>query len=256
MTQTLASSWWTLAWRRAGMRLRSTWRPHALFLHAPQTRTADVDAAIAAFGRWCAAHEGAACELGLSSRWLLSSVADPTLDADAARLQAMQQWTHYLDLDEAVLASDWVLRQVVQGDVSVVCAAPRVLIDGLRGQAALHAVSLNGVGPWWARAVQGWLASRQPGPGDRTEHALHLVEPGLVTCALASQGTTGSAVLQRIWVEQGVSASAMTLTLPSPPCATGERADERAQAKPDGIWDHAAMASLLMGHDEALQVLA
>lgn len=266
MTQTLASSWWTLAWRRVGMRLTSAWRPRHVFVFAPPDRLNDMEATVAAFGRWCASHEGAVCTVGLSSRWLLSSVADPALAADAARLQAMQQWAHYLDLDEAALASAWVLRQVKQGGVSVVSAAPRALIDGLRAQAALHAVQLQCVGPWWAHAVQSCLplladvhAVGATGADTGVDQTLRLIEPGLVTCVQASRNAKGEAVLHRIWVEQGEGApdqlGAMTLSLPSPlPSLAG--AGEAARMGADGIWDHAAMRPLLTGDDMTLQVAA
>ena len=146
-TPSQSAAWLKKQWHIARGRVRSSWRPHQLYLFDRAATLTSVDAAVSAFGQWCEAHPGEVCAIGLSGRWLLSSVSQIDADHSAAYGHAVQQWSHYLDIDEAALASDWVLRQLALPHVSLLCAAPRPLIDGLREQAAMHGVRLEWIGP-------------------------------------------------------------------------------------------------------------
>ncbi|MDE2401304.1 MAG: hypothetical protein KGL90_06535 [Burkholderiales bacterium] len=153
------------------------------------------------WAHWCEGHPDSQCELGLSSRWLLSCVAPARSErwsAIALREHALQQWVRYFGVDPERVDEAWVLRWVDQPVASVVCAAPRDLIDGLQDIAREHGVQLRWVGPWWARGAQRWLASRAGLDGP---HAVSVPEAGL-TIHLVAQAQEGAAPrLSQLWTE-------------------------------------------------------
>jgi hypothetical protein len=252
-----AGTWMGRQWRIARGRLRTGWKPHQLYLFDSSASLTSVDAAVAAFGQWCEAHPGEVCALGLSARWLLVSVSQLDAGLDAAHEHAVRQWAHYLDIDEAALASDWVLRELAVPRASLLCAAPRRLIDGLRGQAAAHVVRLEWVGPWWARGMQAWLTSLEEDEGQAaSQPAFMLCEPGLSTHARAQMDEGHGAWLSEVWTEMaGEAAPAIAnnagLCLTPPPAeALIGAAYERH------IWAHAGVADVLQGHPAGQEVAA
>ncbi|MGC4061263.1 MAG: hypothetical protein QM749_10635 [Aquabacterium sp.] len=256
-TSNEASTWLSRQWRLARGRLRTSWQPHQLYLFDRAASLTSVDAAVAAFGQWCEAHPGEVCSVGLSGRWLLSSVSQIDVDHDAAHGHAVQQWSHYLDIDEAALAADWVLRQLALPNVSLLCAAPRALIDGLREQAAAHGVRLEWIGPWWTRGVQAWLASLNDDEGAASaQPAFMLYEPGLLTHARAHLDDGRGAWLSEVWTE--VASEAMpALTDKGGLCLTPPPADALAGAPYERhIWAHAAVAGALQGRLASPEVAA
>ncbi|MDO9237132.1 MAG: hypothetical protein Q7U28_14000 [Aquabacterium sp.] len=176
-------------------RAQYSWRPSELAV------SGDADG-LQSFAQWCTEYEGARCVLRLSGSSVLTSVAPTGLDADAAYSQAVQQWAHYLDLDEAALQADWVLRQVTLPAVSVVCAAPRALIEALQDHASEHAIKLDWVGPAWAPAVQTWLATLRCEEQAEIVHRMRLPEAGWETHIEAAQLPGQAAHLTRVWVEK------------------------------------------------------
>ena len=247
-----SSAWLRKQWQVVKGRVRSNWRPHHLYLFDRASSFTSSDAAVVAFGQWCEVHPGAVCEIGLSGRWLLSSVSQIDADHDAAYGHALQQWSHYLDIDQAALESDWVLRQLALPNVSLLCAAPRVLIEGLREQASSHGVRLEWVGPWWTRCAQAWLASLdQAGEKASSQPEFAMYEPGLLTHIRAHVRTdlneARGARLSDVWTEvtsEAVPASAMQggACLMPPPF-------EAIQGLPheSHIWSHSAVADVLQG---------
>jgi hypothetical protein len=203
------SGWWPTALARAKARIRSAWRPHSLFLGG-----ANNEAALGAFAVWCAEHEGAVCELALSSAMMLTSVMpDGFTDADARR-HTVSQWAHYHDIDPGEFGQQWLLRELRLSSFGVLCAAPRTLIESLRATAQGHGVLLRWVGPWWARGVQTWLSTLAPAQHEMADelHELLLVESGVITHVQAKQAAPGLARLSLIWVES----AAPTDALPPP----------------------------------------
>jgi hypothetical protein len=212
------AAWQRLA-RRLATRVRTSWQAHKLYL-------AESDEAIVlpAFAQWCAANEGAVCDVALPSRMLLCSVTPPSGSGRQARAQAREQalaqWAHYHDLTPEALAEQWVLRQLVQPAFGLLCAAPRSLIAGLVSAAAEHGVRLRWVGPWWVAGLQTWLSTLQ---ADQPEplHCLVLHEPGMRTHVQATQKRGERAALSLLWAEAA--------DLPGQPGA-GDRSDAVADA--------------------------
>jgi hypothetical protein len=262
-------------WLRLKARLATTLKPHALLLQGPVdaiNQAGAIEPALHAFAQWCEAHEGSACELGLSSRWLLSSAAPAGWTKEAVHEHVLRQWEHYFGLDATQLANDWVLRQALSRSASVVCATPRALIDGLREVAAEQGVQLLSVGPWWARGVQAWLASladqaTQGGNEGATEPwRLTLAEPGLLTHvqarspALASPQSDASASarqaaqLGELWTEAsdarlhaGLVGRHQTLVLQAPTVELAAQAEQVPQAWHSHVWSHPELRALLRG---------
>lgn len=237
-------SWWQTALLRWSTRVRTAWRPHKLYLGGT-----DEEAVLSVFRGWCEHHEGAVCELALSSRLLLSSVLPSTLPMNEAREQALGQWAHYNDIAPEAFAQQWMLRQLVQPTFSLLCAAPRALINGLQVAAGEHGVQLRWVGPWWAQGVQAWLASLAN--LDHSEHTaqLTLVEPDACTHVQATQVSGSPVALSLIWVEAGA---------PMLPHETTPGQHVVRMVRPDGVdacldtsgghlWRHERLSSLLSG---------
>ncbi len=263
------SAWPRLAWLRARARLATLARPHVLVLLGRAHGLADAaatDAALKAFDAWCQAHQGSACELGLSSQWLLACVAAAGETSDALREQAVQQWAHYHGLDAEQIASQWVLRELLVPQAAMLCAAPVALVDGLKDIARAHGVQLRGMVPWWVPALQAWCGqlAGQPRPDDGGQGAqgraqgnaqggvpsLTLVEPGLVTHVQADIGPQGVQIT-RIWSEAGDATGLQravdgvhhaVVTLPSPTDADAPAADWAAH-----LWAHASLRPVLRG---------
>jgi hypothetical protein len=205
-----ASGWWPRALERARARVRSAWRPHSLFLGGSNN-----DAAVPAFAAWCAEHEGAVCELALSSAMMLTSVMPEGLaDADA-RQHTVSQWAHYNDINPGEFGQHWHLRELRLSSFGVLCAAPRPLIESLQATAQRHGVRLRWAGPWWARGVQTWLSTMAPVQNELGDESreLVLVEQGVLTHVQARQVASGPARLSLIWVEAAASTVAL-LPLP------------------------------------------
>lgn len=141
-------------------RLLGRWQVRSAVLMAPAHAPGDaeaIDAGVQALSQWAQAHPGASLDLGLSSRWLLCAATPDATTAEQALQLAVQQWVHYLGLDEASLQADWVLQPVVSPRVRLVCAVPRALLHGLHEAAAEHGVRLRAVLPWWAFGLQAVL---------------------------------------------------------------------------------------------------
>lgn len=237
-------SWWQTALARWSTRVRTSWQPRKLYLCGT-----DEAAALTAFRGWCAANEGAVCELALSSRVLLSSVLPSALPVNEAREQAVGQWAHYNDIAPDAFAQQWVLRQLVQPTFSLLCAAPRALIEGLQAVAAEHGVQLRWVGPWWVNGVQAWLASLNSLDQMARTPQLTLMEPDACTHVQATQVAGSPAVLSLIWVE----AAAPLLPYEATPgqhvvrVAAPEGVDAQLNTSGGYLWCHESLSSLLAG---------
>jgi len=241
-------TWLHKQWQMLLGRVRSSWQPHQLYLFDRASSFTSADAAVAAFGQWCEVHPGAVCSVGLSGRWLLNSVSQIDSDHDAAYGHALQQWSHYLDIDQAALESDWVLRQLTLPNVSLLSAAPRSLIDGLREQAATHGVRLEWVGPWWTRRVQAWLASLdEEGAQASAQAEFVLYEPGLLTHARAHVHENHGATLSDIWTEV-TSEAVPALTIQGGACLTPPPAGViLGELFESHIWSHGVVSDVLQG---------
>lgn len=167
------------------------WRSHTLFLQ-PLAGQEGFEGALQAWDQWCAENAGSRCELALSSQWVMPCAGAPE--------QALPQWAHYMDLNEAVIDQSWVLRSADAPALS--CIAPRALIEGLRESARQHRVSLDWVGPWWAWAVQGWLNQADAGSavGDKVR-TLEVIEPAVVTHLRMAGSGHGRQALDQVWTQ-------------------------------------------------------
>lgn len=227
------------AWSRFKGRLRSWRQPERLYVHAPAGTRDDWDGVAQAFAQWCAAHEGQACELALSGRFLLNCLAEAGLDRAQAQQQALAQWTHYLDLDETALQEEWAWRHAAVPGAELLCAAPHGLIDALRDVADEHGVRLLWVGPWWAHGLQDWLAGLQAEGVDETvaPPELSLVEEGMCIRAQAALDEDGKPRLARLWSQwhpepvQAVGPAHQVRGLSSP-----SQRGLPAQPWHDGLW--------------------
>lgn len=238
------------AWSRIKGRWATLRDEPCLFLHASGAGAEPDAQVLVAFGKWCEAHPGWACRVGLSGRWLLHSVAEPDMNPSAALEHAVQQWAYYLDLDEAALTRDWRVRQVNVRSASLLCASPVSFIDGLKAQAKLHGVRLQWVGPWWAQGVQTWLSALESAP-DRAEGVwtLLLIEPERVTHVEALMQPGRAPRLQRVWSDRALplaeASQSLCVVLKAPD------ADETAQ-----VWDHEAVQPVLKGADACWRLTA
>lgn len=199
----MPGQWAQTGWSRFKGRLRSLRQPIRLYVHSPADTQDDWDGLAQAFEQWCAAHEGQSCELALSERFLLSCLTEAGLTREQMRQKALDQWAHYLDLEETALQDDWVWRHAALPGAEWLCAAPLGLIDALRDVAGEHGVRLLWVGPWWAHALQDWLAGLQAEGIDETvaEPELSLIEGGLCIRAQARLSAEGVPQLVRLWSE-------------------------------------------------------
>lgn len=204
-------------WRRLQARLRSTWQPLTVALLAPPHVLGDVtatdaaiNAALDAFDAWAAEHEGVNLAVQLSSRWLLCCATPEAANGAQARELAQQQWAHYFGLEAEQLNAEWqtvdVLhsgaRAAAQGDVKLVCAVPRALIDGLKDVARERGLQLQAAMPWWAEGLQAALAAALPAPTqpEGSTRAWAWAEPGLLT-QVQAEVREGRWVLTRWWSE-------------------------------------------------------
>ena len=242
-------------WTRLQGRWRTMRQVPTVFVFGASAGVQGEELALAAFESWCAAHPGAICRVALSGRWLLHCVPTAAPDAPAPRVQAVQQWTHYLDADEASLLKDWVVREAPVSGAKHLCAAPRPLLEALQLHATAHGVQLDWVGPWWAQGVQAWLASLQPqAEGEQALRTLHLVEPGLVTHVQALASPDRSLQLQRVWADRAMPTTAadtaMVVTLPVPgPSDQASDGSPTAVSAVPAVWDHEALQATLTGRD-------
>lgn len=238
------------AWSRMKGRWATLRDEPCLFLHASAPGSEADAQVLAAFGRWCEAHPGWACRVGLSGRWLLHSVAAPDMSPADALAHAVQQWAYYLDLDEAGLMRDWLVRQVNVRAAGLLCASPASFIDGLKAHAKSHGVQLTWVGPWWAQGVQACLADLVSAP-DRAQGVwtLHLVEPERVTHLDVLMQPGRQARLQRVWSDralpQGESPQSHCVVLRAPDAIEDAR-----------VWDHEAVQPVLNGADACWRLAA
>lgn len=175
------------------MRLTTSWRPHQVFLRPMQAQEG-YEPALKAWAQWCEQNAGSHCELALSGHWLITCAAAPE--------QALAQWDHYLGLSTATLGQAWVMRSVSAKALSLSCAAPRALVDGLQKTAREHSVKLGWMGPWWARDAQRWLAAlAKASDSSGDEHTLQAMEPGLCTYLKAGQDEQGQLCFRQVWSE-------------------------------------------------------
>lgn len=207
-------------WRRLQARLRSTWQPLTVALLAPPHVLGDatatdaaINAALDAFDAWAAEHEGVNVAVQLSSRWLLCCATPEVANGAQARELAQQQWAHYFGLEAEQLNAEWLTvdaqqggaQAAAQGDVKLVCAVPRALIDGLKDVARERGLQLQAAMPWWAEGLQAALTAHALALPATTQtegstHAWVWAEPGLLTQAQA-EVREGRWVLTRLWSE-------------------------------------------------------
>lgn len=199
-------------WRGLKGRMRTSLRPRYVMVPggdvSSPAATQDWSAWGQAFDAWCGDNPGVKCVLGLSERLLMHALTDEGLAPDEALSQAHRQWMHYMEMDESSLANDWVCRQVAVGSRQLLSAAPRGLVDALQDAARRHGVSLQWMGPWWARPLQVCLSAAGGDGGDALTQ-LRLSEPGLHVLVDAELPEKSSQpVLRRLWVEMGDEPSA------------------------------------------------
>jgi len=203
-------------WRIAQGRMR-TWRvPQGVFI-APEPSVA----------------MGASGSALVSSRWLLHTlVTEPDgqrYTAAQAGEAAAQQWSHYMGLNTADLADQWLLRPSAVPGGWLVAASPRALVDDLLAVAQSQHVQVVWMGPWWAHGLEAW-AKRASG-GVRT---LAMNEPDW---AVAAQGN--GRTLQGLWAQPSLSADAdAAVRVPS---ALG------LQHGPSLVWADEATADIVRG---------
>lgn len=223
---------WRVRWRG---RLR-TWRQPAWVCLAPPEGAACAsmgmpahDAALLQWRGWCAQHSGQHVRLGLSARWLLSTVQSLDSSGASARRQAQAEavarWMHLLGVDDAAWQERWVTRAVVLPGQMLVCAVPRPLVEDVLAVAAHHHVVLQWMGPWWAHGLRCWLAAGNETSSLAEAHPRPLVmrEPGWAVHAQA-QG----AGLSRLWAEPdggGALDGVPSVLLPSAPDVTVHSGD-------------------------------
>lgn len=171
----------------AGRGRLTTWRrPRAIMLASPDTvaggpsALAPNDAALLAWRDWCAAHAGQRCYVALSSCWILSMAEQaPPEDARAA---ALQRWGHYLGEADLEGAGNWSTRVSSFDGASLVCMAPRALLQDILALAGKQHVNVCWIGPWWAQGLARWLMAPPPeggtGTSDVRHRTLELREPG------------------------------------------------------------------------------
>ena len=189
------------------MRLTTSWRPHQVFLR-PLSPQVGHEAALKAWAQWCEQNAGSTCELGLSGDWLITCAAPPE--------QALAQWDHYLGLSAMALEQAWVLRSVSAPALSLSCAAPRALMDGLKNTAREHSVKLQWVGPWWARDAQRWLTALGKAPDPSVdEPTLQALEPGLRTHLKVGLDDQGKRCLRQVWAEASDEAGLSETVVPT-----------------------------------------
>jgi hypothetical protein len=229
-------------WRIAQGRMR-TWRvPQGVFIAPEHAATAgasplalvpDHGSALLAWRDWAQAHVGERCVVGLSSRWLLHTlVTQPEgqrFTAAQASEAAAQQWSHYMGLNSAELAEQWLLRPSAVPGGWLVAASPRALVGDLLAVAHSHHLQVVWMGPWWAHGLQAWV--KQAAKGVRT---LAMSEPDW---AVAAQGNGGE--LQGLWAQPSLNAEAHDAV--RVPSALG------LQHGPSLVWADEATAELVRG---------
>lgn len=216
-------------WRRLQARLRSTWQPLTVALLAPPHVPGDAtatDAALDAFDAWAAEHEGVNVAVQLSSRWLLCCATPEAANGTQARELAQQQWAHYFGLETEQMNAEWLTVDALQGgalaaaqgDVKLVCAVPRALIDGLKDVARERGLQLQAAMPWWAEGLQAALTAHALALPATTQtegstRAWAWAEPGLLTQAQA-EVREGRWVLTRLWSDVATEVRSETGPMP------------------------------------------
>lgn len=168
-------------------RLRTYWRPSFVFLQPGSEDGTEVgqtipphDLALMAWRRWCEAHQGHRCMLGLSNQWLINAVVPlsqarhPALAIDQAALQ----WDHYFNVSAQQLKAAWRVRTVRAGDAWLLSAMPEQLVADVLAVAKTHGVSVAWMGPWWAHGGQRWFDQMRSARGPaQASHMLIVQEP-------------------------------------------------------------------------------
>lgn len=251
-------------WRRLQARLRSTWQPVTVALLAPPHVPGDaaaIDVALDAFDAWAAEHEGVNLAVQLSSRWLLCCATPEAANGAQARELAQQQWAHYFGLEAEQLNAEWqtvdVLhsgaRAAAQGDVKLVCAVPRALIDGLKDVARERGLQLQAAMPWWAEGLQAALAADAaalpaPTQPEGSTRAWAWAEPGLLT-QVQAEVREGRWVLTRWWSElaSGLSSEGRAESGPLPETVAALTPPEPGAL----VWPRTSVPSLAPEQGEA-----
>jgi len=241
-------------WRISQGRLR-TWRvPQGVFIAPELSATTGSQAsglvpdhgeALLAWRDWAQAHVGERCVVGLSSRWLLHTlVTEPEgqrFSAAQASEAAAQQWSHYMGLNSAELAEQWLLRPTAVPGGWLVAASPRALVDDLLAVARSQHLQVVWMGPWWAQGLAAWLSHTAPGP-----HTLAMNEPAWAVAAQA-QGRE----LQGLWAQPSLSAdTAADAEVVQVPSALG------LQHGRSLVWFDEATADIVRGAPQAWRALA
>ncbi len=165
--------------RRVAARLATLLKPRTVFLGEAN---GDPDLLVASFQAWCAAHAGVACEIALSSRWVVSCVPPAGAGAMTARelrQYAQRQISHYLDDARETPEAGWRIATSVRTDRAVACAVSRDLVDRLKVAARTHRVSIQRIFPWWVAMVT---------PHQDASHDVVVAEPGISTVFQFTQG--------------------------------------------------------------------
>lgn len=170
------------------------------------------DQALLQWRHWCETHAGMRARVGLSARWLLSSVVAQAGKGAAARQQAIAEaesrWAHLLGQDSATWRARWLTRAVPLPQGVLVCAVPRALLDDVLAVARHHHVAVNWIGPWWAHDLQAWSDAPMQ---DEPVRSLLIREPGWRLHAQASGG-----VLTQLWAEPEPGADVLVPEAPAP----------------------------------------
>lgn len=251
----MALRWPVMPGMRAWPRLRqwrSAWRQPAWLCLVPTVDAASSplgvpvhDQALLQWRQWCEAHPGQRVRLGLSARWLLSSVVLTAARGAVARREAMDEaesrWAHLLGLDAATWRERWVCRAVPLPQGVLVCAAPRALLDDMVAVARHHHVTVHWVGPWWTNGLKSWLMRGQ----DDAQRSLSLQESGWGVHAQAQGdklvGLWAEPALETALAQQSAGADVLRLTLAQEPgvlLGTGRPPSMFARWLPDkaAVW--------------------
>ena len=198
-----------------------------------------------ALAEWAAEHAGARLDLGLSARWLLCAATPQAQTAQQALEMATHQWVHYMGLDETDLSQAWVCLPILSPAARLVCAAPRVLIEGMQEAARQHGVRLQAVLPWWAFGLQNQL---RHAPAESLEAGAMAdwawLEPGWSTRVVARRSADRASnwTIDRIWMspieEARVGEACVVASLPEIDAGLAAGAT---------VWQGAAVAPLLKG---------
>lgn len=165
--------------RRTSARLATLLRPRTVVLGEAG---GDVDLVVESFRQWCAAHAGAACEIALSSRWVVTCVPPAgagAMTAQELRQYARRQVAYYFDDAQVIGGAGWMIATSIRKGVVLACAVRADLVSRLKASADVHQVSIRRMFPWWAATVA---------PLEGASHEVVVAEPGITAVFQFTQG--------------------------------------------------------------------